>query len=373
MLKNNVMAIIDLNEDHIRMRELTKNRPIASLPIAGRYRMIDFILSNITNSHIFNVGIFAQRKTRSLNDHLGDGSPWDLDRIQDGLYIFSNQYELNEKQVAGNIHSIYDNIDFFKRSRQEYILITNPFMIYTIDFNDVFESHLNSGADITSLYKDVNNAHVSFYDNYVYSINNLKISSIGKNMCSKKEQNISMDTFLMKKDYFIDMIYESIETGEHMYLIDAINKHILQDNTNLYKFNGYLKCVRDIRSYREFNADILNEDISNEIFKSPNGSIYTKIKDEAPTYFSEESKVENSIIASGCIIDGTVKNSIIFRKVKVAKGAIVENSIIMQNCTIQEDTYINNVISDKNTTITNGKKLIGDFNMPIIVKKGEII
>lgn len=373
MLKNNVMAIVNLNEDHIKMRELTKNRPIASLPIAGRYRMIDFTLSNITNSHIYNVGVFAQRKTRSLNDHLGDGSPWDLDRLQDGLYIFSNQYELNEKQVRGDIYNIYENIDFFKRSKQDYILVTNPFMIYNINFNDVFEAHINSDADITALYKDVNNAHISFYDNYVYSINNLKISSIGKNMCSKKDQNISMDTFLMKKDYFIDMIYESIETGEHMYLIDAVNKRLLQDNSNLYKFNGYLKCIIDVRSYREFNSDILNEEISNEIFRSQNGLIYTKIKDEAPTYFSDDSKVENSIIASGCLIEGTVKNSIIFRKVKVEKGAVIENSIIMQNCIIGENSYINNVLSDKNTHITNGKKLIGDFNMPIVVKKGEII
>ena len=177
----------------------------------------------------------------------------------------------------------------------------------------------------------------------------------------------------MEKDYFIDMIYESIETGEHMYLIDAINKRLLQDNSNLYKFNGYLKCVVDVRSYREFNADILKEDISNEIFRSPNGPIYTKIKDEAPTYFSDDSKVENSIIASGCIIEGSVKNSVIFRKVKIAKNAVVENSIIMQNTSIEENTYISNVLSDKNVTITSSKKLIGDFNMPIVVKKGEII
>lgn len=373
MIKNNVMAIINLNEDHIKIRELTKNRPIASLPIGGRYRVIDFILSNITNSYIYNVGVFAQRKTRSLHDHLGDGFPWDLDRIQDGLYVFSNQYELNEKQARGDISNIYENIDFISRSKQEYILITTPFMIYNMNFNDLFESHINSGATITALYKNVDDAHLNFYDCYVYSINNLKISSIGKNMCSRKEQNISMECFLMKKDYFIEMIYNTIETGEYVYLIDAINKSLLTEDVNLYKFNGYIKCIKDVRSYREFHQDILNEDISNEIFQSPNGLIYTKIKDEAPTYFSEDSKVENSVIASGCLIEGTVKNSVISRKVKVSKGSIVENCIIMQNCLIGENTYLNHVISDKNTVITDGKKLIGDFNMPIVVKKGEVI
>ena len=125
MIKNNVMAIINLNEDHIKIRELTKNRPIASLPIGGRYRVIDFILSNITNASIYNVGVFAQRKTRSLHDHLGDGFPWDLDRIQDGLYVFSNQYELNEKQARGDISNIYENIDFISRSKQEYNLASS--------------------------------------------------------------------------------------------------------------------------------------------------------------------------------------------------------------------------------------------------------
>lgn len=373
MMKNDVMAILSLNEDHIKIRELTKNRPLASLPIAGRYRVIDFILSNITNAHIYNVGVYAQRKVRSLNDHLGDGFPWDLDRLQDGLFVFSPQTDINEKRSLGDLSIIYENIDFISRSKQEYVIIATPFMLYNINFNDVFESHINSNAKITALYKHVDNAHVSFYDCYVYSINNSKISSIGKNMCSRKEQNISMECFIMKKNEFLSLIYGSIESGQHIYLIDAINKFILENDTNLYKFNGYVKCVKDIKSYREFNSDILNEDISNEIFRSPNGLIYTKIKDEAPTYFSSDSKVENSVIASGCIIEGSVKNSVIFRKVRIAKGAIVENCIIMQNSIIGENTYINHMISDKNITISNGKKLIGDFNMPILVKKGDEI
>ena len=169
------------------------------------------------------------------------------------------------------------------------------------------------------------------------------------------------------------MILDEVQSGEHMYLIDAINAQLLKKNVNLFKFNGYVKCIKDIRSYREFSRDILKEEVSDEIFRNPNGLIYTKIKDEAPTYFSNDSNVENSIICSGCLIEGTVKNSIISRKVRIAKGAVVENSIVMQNCIIEENAYVNNMISDKNTKITSSRKLIGDFNMPMIIRKGGTV
>ena len=358
------MALMSLNEDNINMRDLTDERPLASLPIAGRYRLIDFILSNITNSGIFNVGLFAQRKVRSLSEHLGDGAPWDLDRIKDGLYLFSNSYE---KLARGDIQNIYENIDFISRSNQEYILVTTPYMIYNFNFNILFDSHINSGADITAMYKEIDDAHLSFYGSYVYTITNGKISSIGKNMCSINKQNISLDCVIMKKDAFLNMILDEVQSGEHMYLIDAINAQLLKKDVNLFKFNGYVKCIKDIRSYREFSRDILKEEVSDEIFRNPNGLIYTKIKDEAPTYFSNDSNVENSIISSGCLIEGTVKNSIISRKVKISKGAVVENSII------EENAYVNNMISDKNTKITSSRKLIGDFNMPMIIRKGGTV
>ena len=373
MSKSDLMALMSLNEDNIDMRDLTDERPVASLPIGGRYRLIDFILSNITNSGIFNVGLFAQRKVRSLNEHLGDGAPWDLDRIKDGLYLFSNSYEINEKLARGDIQNINENIDFISRSNQEYILVTTPYMIYNFNFNILFDSHINSGAEITAMYKEIDDAHLSFFGSYIYTITNGKISSIGKNMCSKSKQNISMDCVIMKKDAFLKMILDTVQSGEHMYLIDAINAQLLKSDVNLFKFNGYVKCINDIRSYREFSRDILREEVSDEIFRNPNGLIYTKIKDEAPTYFSSDSKVENSIISSGCLIEGTVKNSIISRKVKIAKGAVVENSIVMQNCIIEENAYVSNMISDKSVTITSSRKLIGDFNMPVIIRKGGIV
>ena len=163
MSKSDLMALMSLNEDNIDMRDLTDERPVASLPIGGRYRLIDFILSNITNSGIFNVGLFAQRKVRSLNEHLGDGAPWDLDRIKDGLYLFSNSYEINEKLARGDIQNINENIDFISRSNQEYILVTTPYMIYNFNFNILFDSHINSGAEITAMYKEIDDAHLSFF------------------------------------------------------------------------------------------------------------------------------------------------------------------------------------------------------------------
>lgn len=373
MLKCPLMAIINLNEDHMRRNELTRNRPLASLPIAGRYRLIDFILSDITGASIYNVGIFAQRKIRSLNDHLGDGSTWDLDRLIDGMYIFSNNYEVDEKQLHGDLSNIFENIDFIERSPQDYILITNPYYIYTVDFTEVYDAHISSGCDITAMFKTVDNANVDFYNVPVYNINNDRISSVGRNMCSSNVKNISMNTFIMKKEKFIELVYSAVETGEFTYLEDMINSYILKSNCNLYRFNGYLKAITDIKSYRDFNKEILNKEVADDIFKNPVVRIYTKTKDEAPTYFDVSSDVKNSIIASGCMIEGVVKNSVISRKVKIGKGSVVENSILLQNTVVEDAVYINNVIADKNAVITANKKLIGDINMPIIIKKGDRI
>lgn len=373
MINEKLMAIINLNEDNITNQKLTKNRPLASLPIAGRYRLIDFILSNIANSGIRNVGIFTQRKTRSLYDHLGDGATWDLDRLKDGLFIFSQQHELHEKFIRGDINIIYENIDYIINSTQEYILITTPYMIYNIDFDKIYRNHLESEAKMTTLYKCVQNADRDFYRCTVYKIDGDKIASIGENIGSEKEKNISLNAVIMKKDDFVNLIYKNIETGENLYIEDALNKELLNSEVNLYNVNCYVKCVDNTRSYVEFSKDILNANISNEIFKNPNNLIYTKIKDEAPTYFSDTSSVENSIISSGSIIDGNVKHSIISRKVVIGEGAIVENCIILQNTIIEKNTYLKHIICDKNSIITSGKKLIGDFNMPIVINKGEKI
>lgn len=370
MMKNNLMAIINLNEDHVVVRELILDRPLACLPIAGRYRMIDFILSNISNAGINNVGVFAQRKTRSLYDHLGDGEPWDLDRIKDGLFIFSQQYELLEKPTHGDISILFENIDYIINSSQEYVLITTPYMIFNIGINEIFKSHIESDAYITTVYKNINNSDKDFIKCTTYNIDEGKIQSIGKNIGSKKEQNISLDLFIMKKTDFINLIYANIESGKNAYIQDAINDILYTQHVNLYETKGYLKCINNVRSYTEFSLDILDSNISNELLENDKNLVYTKIKDEAPTYFADDSYVDNSLVSSGCVIHGKVKNSVISRRVVIGEGAVVEDCILMQNTVVDKNAYLKNVIADKNSKITYGKKLIGDFNMPIIVNKG---
>lgn len=373
MIKKDLMAIINLNEDNISGRELIEKRPLACLPIGGRYRVIDFILSNLSNSGIGNIGIFSQRKTRSLYDHIGDGVSWDLSSIIDGLFVFSHQYEIYEKPVRGDIYTIYENIDYIEKSTQEYILITSSNMIYSINFGEMFKSHLESGKEITVLYTEIENADKTFFKNSTLNIKGNIINSIGVNLCGEKNQNISLECFIMKKDYFLDLIYSNIENGEHQYILDAISAKLIGADMNLYRFDGYVKCIQNISSYVEFSKDILDYNIYKELFKNPKNLIYTKVKNEAPTYFSYDSNVKNSIVSSGCIIEGTVKDSVISRRVIIGKGAVVENSIILQNTVIEENSYLKHVICDKNTRITHGKKMIGDFNMPIVIAKGETI
>lgn len=369
MLKN-CQGLINLSENEYNIKKLTEVRPIASIPIAGRYRIIDFVLSNMVNSGIQNIGIFSDYRFRSLMDHTGSGKAWDLDRKIDGLFLFGPNYNPMTTSVPrGDIQNLFSNIEYLKGSRQEYVLISCSYMICNIDYSDMYARHMEDGADITIAYKEVDNADEDFIRQYTLNIGKTgKVLSAGLNMGHKKKANISMEMYIMKKDLLLDIIMDSIAKGENYYLNDAINLAIESLKVTGYEYNGYLKCINSIQNYYYANMDILDVEISKELFYSDR-KIFTKVKDESPTYYSDDAIVGNSMIANGCVIEGEVKNSILFRRVHVEKGAKIENSIVMQNGIIKSGSYIKNVIMDKGVLITSGKELKGDTNIPLVIDK----
>lgn len=365
------MGIINLSENDYYIKKLAYNRPIASIPIGGRYRVIDFVLSNMVNSGIQNVGIFSDEKYRSLLDHLGNGKSWDLNRKLDGLFVFSpNVIPQNMAPTKkGDIYNIYSNIDYIKRSRQKYVLIAPSYMICNIDYENMLESHKQAGSDVTVAFKTIYNANEEFVRCNTVNIGKTgKVLSIGKNMGVKREANICLEMYILEKDFLLEMIYDSISTGEYFYINDLIHGNVRNLKVTAYEHKGYLSCVNSVDSYFKTNMDFLNIETARELFYEQ-GRIFTKIKDESPAYYSGDAVVENSLIANGCIINGTVKNSVIFRRVKIEKGAVIENSIIMQNGVIKKNAKIKNAIFDKNINISEGKELKGDPKMPIVVEK----
>jgi glucose-1-phosphate adenylyltransferase len=364
------MGIINLSESEGAIKEITYNRPIATIPIAGRYRVIDYTLSNMVNAGIHNVAIFTRGKSRSLMDHLGTGKDWDLDRKIDGLFVLNPVINLDEMITnKGDIENFKNHMDYIEHSKQKYVLLTRSYMICNVNYGDALKYHKKTGADITIIYKNMENHHHKFINCDTLNLDaSSKVISIGKNTGKTKFYNMSMEMYIMKKELFLEIIQKSISTGESEYLKQAIFLNMKNLNVNAYPFRGYLSCINSIQNYYKTNMELLDIKISQELFYK-NGLIYTKVKNEPPTKYTDSAKVTNSIVANGCVIKGTLENSIVGRGVVIKKGAVVKDSIVMSKSVIEERVYLKNVILDKYVHITRGKVLYGDKKNSFVIKK----
>lgn len=369
MIKNSYMSVLMLNENQEDIRSLTKNRPLASIPIYGRYRIIDFILSNIVNSGIRNVGIFSPNDSRSLADHLGTGRAWDLSRNSDGLFIFSSYSKHNHQQSENLLKNF---LEYLSISKQENVVLAQSHMICNIDIAKVIMDHEKSLKDITIVYKNVENAYNYMHGCYILNKDdNGNVLKIQKNIGFHTEADVCMDILVMKKELLIKFLYELVKSNCTT-LYECIYSNIDKYSVNTYEFNGYLQSVNSINQYYNANMDMLNSKVLYELFHK-NGSIYTKHKNEPSTKYVENSSISNSLVANGCIIEGTIENSVISRQVHVEEGAIIKNSIIFQNSKIEDGAYLNNVILDKDVLIGKNVKIQGTSDFPVVVEKNSIL
>lgn len=365
----NCLGIINLDENENRMMGLTKNRVLASVPFAGRYRVIDFILSNMTNSGIECIGIFTKNKSRSLMDHLTNGRPWDLHRKNNGLKVF-NFGENN--LVEDDVHDFYENRKFIEYSKCEYVLLASSQMICNIDYNSVLEQHIKNNNDVTIVYKNVDKDDIKDFEDCrtVMLDENDRIVSCGEYVVDGESANINMEMYILKTSMFLDIVDKSVKYGNYKKVKRFITDNVKAFKVGGYKFEGYVACINSLTSYYNSNMDLLKFKINEELFseKSP---IYTKARSEGPTKYEKTSIVNNSIIANGCIIEGEVKNCIIGRKVHIAKGAKLEGCIIMQESTIGENAILTNVIADKKSIIPSGAKSITTVSSPHVWERNN--
>ena len=374
-MKNQCMGLINLDKKgNPNINILNYARPLASTPIAGRYRIIDFVLSNMVNSGIGNVGIYAKEKYRSLTDHLGSGKDWDLNRKKGGLYIFSpenTKYNNNYGFKTGDVYTILANIDYIEKSKEEYILIAPGYMLCSIDYKEALKYHKQSKNDITVIYKHVTNTDEDFLGCMTLNMDsNGRVLNIGGNIGAFPSANISMETYIMKRVDFIKCIYRIASLGTHSYFEDYIKKEISNIQVGGFEFKNYLKCINSIQSYAEASKQILKKDVSTELFNLER-KIFTKDKSQSPTIYMKNAEVRNSFVATGCKIDGIVENSILFRKVEIGKDAVLKNCVIMQNCKIEPGVVLENVIFDKNIRVSKGKQLKGDKDYPMVIEKNQ--
>ncbi|WP_273125202.1 sugar phosphate nucleotidyltransferase [Bacillus weihaiensis] len=331
-----MLAIIDSTAFMSEMEDLTLHRSLGAIPFAGRYRLIDFVLSNMVNSDIESVAIFPKYSYRSLMDHVGSGKQWDLNRKKDGLFFFPSPHLHNEYDEFGSFRQFQDHYDYFLRSSQEYAVITNSHTVCNIDYKKVLERHIENRCDITEVRKN------------------------GESL-----QMYMMSTTLLK-----DLIEDKTQTG-----CKTLSDIIVDNRKNLticdYEFSGYAARIDSISSYYKHSLELLNPDIWQEIFKKDR-PILTKAKDEPPTMYGKDSVVKNSLIANGCKIEGHVENSIIFRGVHIGKDTVIKNSVIMQKTNIGEQCLLENVIADKDVKVLDYTKLEGGSKKPLILRKKTI-
>lgn len=370
----NVLGVINLGEKEDNINEITVHRPIATIPFAGRYRLIDFILSSMTNSGIDTISIVLKNKFHSINDHIGPGKYWDLDRKTGGLRLLYPSIDYDKfTTLVGDISVFNENISYFHERKQDQILFARSNYLGNINFSDAIEDHLESSRDITILTRSIKNGSSRLdllgYDMVVNKDGNI---TIGRNLGNQENFEISVEMYLIKKEVFIDIIKTSIESGSEAYFKQAFLKRLKDYEVGTYGLDVDIFPVGSIQSYFNASMNLLNPEYAKYLFFK-NGKIVTKIKDEPSTIYKKGAKVKNSLVANGCIIEGNVENSIIFRGAIIKKGTNIRNSIIFQDVTVGENSNINYCILDKDVVVNNNKTLIGDTGVPYIVKKGVII
>ncbi len=366
----NVLGLVFANMHDMTMGEMTKRRTMGSILFGGRYRLIDFPLSNMVNSGITAVGVITKSNYQSLLDHLGSAREWDLARKKGGLYILPPFGNEGSVLYRGRIEALYGALSFIKHAMADYVVLSDCDVVTNLDYKPILEQHIESGADITVV------AHTGNYSSEEIALSTVLNTDADKNVKSvlimpelSGSCTASLNMFVIKKDLLIDLVQDSFARG-----LLSFEKDILQGRVNdlkimAYEYTGYFSKISGISSYFTANQMLLDPENANKVYL-PKRAIYTKIRDNAPAKYDLNCDVKNSLVADGCIIEGEVENCILFRGVRVGKGAKVRNCILMQDTVVGDNAEMSYVITDKNVSVGAGRLLTSSPDYPMYVGKG---
>lgn len=369
------LGIIFPNSYDSLVPELVSERSMASIPFASRYRMVDFVLSNMVNCGIDNVSLIVRKNYHSLMDHLGSGREWDLARKNGGLNIVPPFAKKAVKVYNGRVEALASIIEFLKSQKEKYVIMSDANIVMNFDFSALIEAHIAREADVTIAYTEeeipegllaeheLNN---KFY--YTLKVEDGRVTQISTNPTVSGVQNHSMNICIMEREALIQMIGDAYAQGYVYFERDILAPRLDTLNVQGYKYEGYVARITDMKSYFRENMKLLDEENLDAIFSGD--PIYTKIRDDNPTRYINGAKASNVMVADGCVIEGVVENCVLFRGVKIAKGAKVKNCVLMQDTVVETGAKIENLITDKNVTISAFKELSGTDTFPVYVAKG---
>lgn len=365
----NVLGLVFANMHDTTLGDMTKNRTMGSVMFGGRYRLIDFPLSNMVNSGISEVGVITKSNYQSLLDHLGSAREWDLARKKGGLYILPPFGNVESTLYRGRIEALYGAMSFIKHSRAKYVILSDCDVVTNIDYKPIVAAHIESGADITAV------AHTG-----VYSSEDIKTSTVFNVDADKNVTSVlinpdisgtcttSLNVFVMSMDFLIETVNDAMARGNVSFERNILQEKCRELKIKIYEYDNYFSKLNSPESYFKSNMALLEPENARKLFV-PKRSIYTKVSDNAPVKYDLDSKVSNSLIADGCIIEGEVENSVLFRGVKVGKGAKVKNCILMQGTVVGDNAELNYLITDKNVSICENHILTSSPQYPMYVGK----
>ena len=371
------LGIIFPNSYDATVPELVNLRLMASIPFASRYRLIDFMLSSMANADIDNISLLVNKNYLSLMDHVGSGREWDLVRKNGGLHLFPPNAEKASKMYTGRVSALAGMIRYLKEQKEKYVVMADTNNAVNFDFKAMIEAHAASGADVTIAYTEQTipegykqlPADQGFY--YTFAIEDGRVKKIYVNSESDEVQNLSMNVFVVERELLINLINTAFVRGQRYFERDVLMGQLDELNVQAYKYDGYIARITNLKSYFDENMKLLDDANLDGLFGA--APVYTKIRDDNPTRYIAGAKVENTMAADGCVIEGEVENSILFRGVKIAKGAKVKNCILMQDTVVEAGADIEYLVTDKNVTISADKEMKGTDSYPIYINKWQTV
>ena len=365
------IGIVLAGGNNHRMKELSQKRAICAMPVAGSYRSIDFTLSNMSNSHIQKVAVFTQYNSRSLNEHLSSSKWWDFGRKQGGLYVFTPAVTVNNSNwYRGTADAIAQNLVWLKNSHEPYVVIASGDCVYKMDFNRLLEYHIDKKADITVVCRDMEPGTEIERFGTMKMNEDYRVTEFEEKPLQAKSNTVSCGIYVIRRRNLTEMIERCVEEERYDFVRDILIRYKDLKRIYAYKIKDYWRNIASVADYYGANMDFLKPEVRDYFFKQY-PDIYSKVDDLPPAKYNPGADIRNSLISSGCIVNGVVENSVIFKKSYIGNNCVIKNSVILNDVYIGDNTYIENCIVESRDTIRAGSRFVGEGGIRIVVEKNE--
>lgn len=369
----NMLGILAQENDNVRVEGLSDYRPVPAISFLGRYRLVDFPISNMTNSGIENIKVFVKKQPRSLIEQLGTGRHYNLNSKRGKLQILYDEVEGVSYIYNNDINSYLQNMEFIEDAREDYVVVTPGYQIYSVDFNDVLRQHIETGADITVMTKKVDDAQNHFLGcPVVVTDENQRIVEAYNNMGQYKRRTISLETYIMSRQLFINLVKEAHRYSSLYTLRDMIRGVLGPKKVYAYNYRGYYTCINSLKAYFDASMELLDYSVAKSLFRA-DWPIYTRTNDSVPASYGQDAQVTNCMIANGCKIEGTLENCVLGRGVTVGKGSVIRNAVLLPLSKYAENTEIEYAVVDKRAEIVHVKQIKGQPDKIIYIKRRDRI